>query len=313
MMDWKTKSFIQNCVACLPEKMSYEIYFQIQRHFGGLKRPHNPMRDFRNAVNILKKIRQHGYGINEKIFFEVGTGRVPLFPIAFWLGGARKTITVDLNPYLRNELILDMLFYIKNDKEQIQNIFEDFLDIERFNLLLDYSKSKSINKNSLMKLCQIEYIAPGDAAKSNLSENSINYHVSNTVYEHIPLNIICNILIEGNRIITNDGLFINNIDYSDHFAHIDKKISAINFLQYSDKEWKKYAGNKYMYMNRARHDDFVEIFKSVGHDFVEIEPNKNEIILEMLKNGKINLDEKFKQKENEILSIIGAKFITKKK
>jgi hypothetical protein len=40
----------------------------------------------------------------------VETGRVSLLPVAFWLCGAEKTITVDLNPYMRNELIADMLF-----------------------------------------------------------------------------------------------------------------------------------------------------------------------------------------------------------
>jgi hypothetical protein len=310
-MNWKVKAFIQNAVAYLPSKMSYEMYFQIQRNFGNLKKPHNPVGRFANAVNILKKIKQHGYETNGKIFFEVGSGHIPLFPIAFWLGGAKKTITVDLNPYLRNELIVDMLFFIHKEKNQIKNIFGDFLNEERFNALLDYSKSKNINKNDLLELCQIEYIAPCDAAKTNLPEKNINYHISNVVYEHIPLNIIHDILTEGNRIITEDGLFINNIDYSDHFAGMDKNISKINFLKYNDKKWDKYAGNRYMYMNRARHDDFIELFKSVGHDFVEIEPHKDEMVLELLENGKINLDTKFKEKGEEILSITGAKFITK--
>jgi hypothetical protein len=146
-----------------------------------------------------------------------------------------------------------------------------------------------------------------------LADNSINYHVSHTVYEHIPLNIIQNILEEGNRIISQDGLFINCIDYGDHFAYVDKNISAINFLQFDDRKWEKYAGNRYMYMNRARHDEFVELFRSVDHDFVEIAPNNNKTILDMLENGGLIVDKKFKTKSNEILSIIGSLFITKKK
>lgn len=312
-MNWKAKAFIQNTVAYLPKKMSYEVYFQIQRHFGNLKKPHSPMRHFFGAVDVLNKIRQQGCEINGKIFFEVGTGRVPVFPVAFWLGGAEKTITVDLNPYLRSELIEDMLFFIHEEEHQIKDIFGEFLNEERFNALLEYSKSKNINQNELLKLCQIEYLAPCDAAKTNLPKNSINYHISNTVYEHIPLNIIHNILTEGNRIITEDGLFVNNIDYADHFAAMDKNISAINFLKYNDKKWKKYAGNRYMYMNRARHDDFIELFKSVEHDFVEIESRKDEMIFELLENKEIDLDTKFKEKRKEILSITGARFITKVK
>jgi hypothetical protein len=267
------------------------------------------MGHFRGAVNVLKKIKQYGYEINGKIFFEVGTGRVPLFPVAFWLCGAGKTITVDLNPYLRKELIEDMLFCINKEKEQIKNVFGAFLDTERFNILLDYSKLKSINVKDFLELCCINYITPGDASKTNLLENSINYHISNAVYEHIPLEIIHEILLEGNRIISEDGLFINNIDYADHFAQMDKNISEINFLQYTDKEWNKYAGNRFMYMNRARHDDFLELFKCVGHEFVEVETNKDKNAIEILE--KLKLDKNFSGKEKEILSIIGARFITK--
>jgi hypothetical protein len=259
----------------------------------------------------LQKLKQYGKGINGKVFFEVGTGRVPLLPVALWLCGAEKIITVDLNPYMRNELIKDMLFFIKKSKNEIENIFGELLDKERFNILLDYNEKT--DKKNILELCRIEYIAPGDAAKTNLPENCIHYHLSYTVYEHIPLNILHDILEEGNRILAEDGLFINFIDYSDHFAHTDKSIYKINFLRYSDREWENYAGNRYMYMNRARHDEFVELFKTVGHDFLGIEFCSEKEIEEMLINNEIKLDAKFKNKSTEILSIIGSWFITKKR
>ena len=214
-----------------------------------------------------------------------------------------------MNPYLRKELIADMLFWVKKAKEQIKTIFGDFLDTERFNILLGHEESK--NKDDILKLCEIEYIAPGDAAKTNLSGNSVNYHISNTVYEHIPLETIRDILTEGGRIITEEGLFINIIDYADHFSCVDKNISVINFLQYNDKEWKKYSGNRYAYTNRARHDEFIELFKSAGHDFIEIAENKSKMAKEILENGKIKLDARFEVKGMEILSITGGTFITK--
>jgi hypothetical protein len=33
----------------------------------------------------------------------------------------------------------------------------------------------------------------------------------------------------------------------------------------------RYAGNKYMYMNRLRHDDFLDLFKSFGQKIIEVE------------------------------------------
>ena len=310
-MNWKKKAFIQNFVACLPKKISYELYFQIQRHFGGLKKPYSPISHFQVCANVLNKIIGYGYTINGKAFFEVGTGRVPLFPVAFWLCGAGKIITIDLNPYIRNELIMDMLFFIKREETKIKNIFGNLLDMERFDILLNYSRSSKIKIKDTFNLCKTEYISPGDAAKTDLPENSIDYHISHTVYEHIPLSVIENILTEGNRIISKDGLFINHIDYADHFAKMDKTISAINFLQYNDKEWEKYAGNRYMYMNRVRHTEFVELFKKVGHEFLEIETFKNKNVEEILEKNEIVLDDKFKNFDKEILSITGARLISK--
>jgi SAM-dependent methyltransferase len=208
---------------------------------------------------------------------------------------------------------MDLLFFVNGEQERIKSIFNDLLNIDRFNLLSDYCKNKKVKKDDILKLCRIKYIAPCDASKVNLEKDSIDYHVSHTVYEHIPLSIIKNILEEGNRIIADDGLFINSIDYGDHFSYMDKKISIINFLQYDDTIWDKYAGNRYMYMNRARHDDFIELFKMVGHDFLEVELYKNKEAEEILRRGNFVVDKKFENKSKKILAITGSMFITKKK
>jgi ubiquinone/menaquinone biosynthesis C-methylase UbiE len=162
------------------------------------------------------------------------------------------------------------------------------------------------------ELCRITYIAPCDAANTNLSDESIDFHTSNAVFEHIPLSILENILEEGNRIIKKEGLFIHNIDYSDHFAYSDKNISPINFLQYSDQEWNKYAGNYHAYVNRLRHDDFISLFKKARHEFLFIEPRKSQYVHELLDQSKIQLNEQFKFKGTDILSITSSLFITRK-
>ena len=106
--------------------------------------------------------------------------------------------------------------------------------------------------------------------------------------------------------------FIHRIDYSDHFSHSDQSISPINFLQYSDDEWERYAGNRYMYMNRLRHDDFISLFESAGHRIVEAQPNIDQCLQELLRNGNLHLHERFSSKPEEVLAITGAWMITQK-
>jgi len=226
--------------------------------------------------------------------------------------GAKKTITIDLNPYVKSELIMEHLNYIVNNKNQINELFGSLICEERLEKICKYYKGNNFSDKEYFKLCHIEYIAPGDASETKLDNMSIDFHTSNAVFEHIPEKVLKNILLEGNRIIKENGIFLHKIDYSDHFSHQDKSISAINFLQYPDSEWKKYAGNRYMYMNRLRHDDFLELFKESAHEVIFDKPNIDKEVLNLLKSNKISIDKKFSLKGDKVLSITSSWIVSKK-
>jgi len=298
-------------VALLPRRVSYPAYYWIQRHFGGLH-GYNPEAGLVAGIEIWKKIVNCGQDPTDKVFFEVGTGRVPLVPLSFWLMGARKTITVDINPYVRSELVGETLSYILNMDARISELFGPLIRADRLHLLREFASQDDRSPAKLFDLCQIEYLAPADASKTSIPSKSVDYHVSNLVFEHIHPTVLRAILEEGNRIVNNEGLFIHKIDYTDHFSYSDGRISPINFLQFSEIKWKLYAGNRYMYMNRLRHDDFVALLKSVGHEIVAEEVRTDGSVLELLEKGAIRLDQRFENKSWETLSITGAWFVTKK-
>ena len=310
-MHWKLKATIQNAVSRLPSAASYVAYYWIQRHFGGLRQV-NPSSRLIAGIETWKRILGQDCSPSGKVFLEIGTGRVPLVPLAYWLMGAERTISIDVNPYLKEELITEILRYVSENKEEILKLFGSLIDRRRFNYLLNFAKSPKLSAANFLDLCQIDYIAPGNAAKITLPEQHIDFHTSYTVFEHIPLSVLVDILQEGNRIIRNNGLFVHRIDYSDHFSHSDKNISAINFLQYSDYEWARYADNRYMYMNRLRHDDFMALFESVGHKIVQVQPEIDQRSKELLSTGKLILNERFSSKTKENLAISRAWIVTKK-
>ena len=311
MMRWKLKAAIQNAVSLLPSSASNAVYYWIQRHFGGLRRL-DPVSRLMAGIETWKKIQKHNYNPSGKVFFEVGTGRVPLVPLAYWLMGAEKTISIDLNPYLKDELIVECLRYISENEEKILSLFGTLIDKGRFHTLLEFCRNSRLPVSEFLDLCRVDYIAPGDAADTRLPDGSIDFHTSCAVFEQIPPEVLMRILEEGNRIVKNNGLFIHRIDYSDHFSHSDGSISAINFLQYSDDEWAGYAGNRYMYMNRLRHDDFLALFESLGHRVLEIQPSLDARSQGLLKGGSFSLNERFRLKPEEILEISGAWIITRK-
>ena len=311
-MHWKLKSKIQNAISLLPSSASYAAYYQIQRRFGGLRQI-NPVYRLSAGIEFWNRIKKQGYEPIDKTFLEVGTGRVTLVPLSFWLMGAKKTVTIDLNPYLKQELVRDTLKYISNNRSEIRNTFGSLLNESRFDSLLEFSKNPHFSVRAFLELCQIDYLAPSNAADTKLPPQSIDFHTSFTVFEHIPLAILKQVLEEGNKITTDNSLFLHRIDYSDHFSHSDSNISAINFLQYSDEEWNKYAGNKYMYMNRLRHDDFIRLFESVGHEIIEAQTFTSERTRQLLKDSDIKLDLQFQNKSAEILATESSWIISSKK
>lgn len=183
--------------------------------------------DCRAGIKTWKQIQSLDCSPSGKVFFEIGTGRVPLAPLAYWLMGAEYTITIDLNQYLKEELIIENLRYIAENEEEILKLFGSLIDKDRLNSLLSFVKESNFSMTEFFDLCRIKYIAPGDAADTDLPDKSIDFHTSYTVFEHIPIEVLRKIIREGDRIIRENGLFVHRIDYSDHFSHSDKKISAI--------------------------------------------------------------------------------------
>jgi SAM-dependent methyltransferase len=300
-MHWKTKATLQNAVSRLPSRSSYATYYWLQRHFGGLRRI-NPIARLRAGIQTWMQIEKLGRDPFNKIFFEVGTGRVPMTPLAYWLMGANSVITIDLNPYMKAELTKECLEYIADHEEDVQELFGPLLIRKRFEALLYFQRQDDFELQSLLDLCRIVYIAPGDAAKTGLGPDAIDFHTSFNVFEHIPHNVLLAILAEGNRIVRSGGLFVHRVDYSDHFSHSDTRISPINFLQYSDTQWDRYAGNRYMYMNRLRHDDFLALFESARHTILATEPTIDASALQLLREGRLNVDARFGGKAIDVLA-----------
>lgn len=308
-MNWKIKARLQNSIAALPSGISYATYYWLQRHFGGLRK-HNPLSRLVAARETWSRIQSLGIDPMGKVFFEIGTGRVPDVPVAYWLMGAKETITVDLNPYLKDELFRESIEFILTHEAEVRALFGDRLDQGRLRTLAHAHELKGTSTEAMLALCQTRYIAPADAANTDLEDGAIDFHTSYTVLEHIPVALLRAILLEGNRITKKSGAFVHRVDFSDHFSHSDQRISAINFLQYSDEEWDRLAGNRYMYMNRLRHDDYVALFLEAGHRMRLDQPETDDRSLALLRSGNFLLDQRFRDKATATLAIRGSWFVT---
>jgi hypothetical protein len=303
-MNWRLKSRIQNGVALLPASTSHAAYYWIQRHFGGLQRV-NPLRGLRAGVEILERVARAGRSAAGSTFLEVGTGRRINVPVALWLAGSRAVTTVDLHRYLREELIREDLEYIRTGREEVCRLFDGRIHENRLDRLLDFTNGRW-RLADLLDFCGFEYLAPADASILPLQSRSIDCQISCEVFEHIPPSSLKTIIREGQRVLKDGGLGIHRIDYSDHFSHSDPSISPINFLQFTDREWDRLAGNRYMYMNRLRVDDFHRLFEEAGLTILASEPDEDPTLLECVRSGDVTLNEAFTGKPDKVLCTTGS-------
>lgn len=262
-MKWKLKAAIQNVVAALPVG-SDAVYFGIQRVAGGLRSDRiNPLSRMKAAADIVAWARAAGIDVTGKTVLEVGTGHMIDLPTGMWLCGAERIITVDLHRYLSTELVSESRGIVRRKSEEIAEIFSgarNGLFEERLQILTGFS----VPDDQLLSVMNVEYRAPADAARLTLPDSSIDLHVSYTVLEHIPPDALRAILYEARRILRPGGLLIHTIDPSDHFAHDDSSITQVNFLRFSDSEWTRWGGNRFMYHNRLRAADYVKMFTDAG-------------------------------------------------
>ena len=302
-MNWKWKARVQNVVAALP--LSEQIYYAMQRTVGSLKRGRsNPLEWFDAALTMVKWIRGAGGEIAGRSFLEVGTGRNVSVPLGLWLCGAERVATVDLNTYLSDALVEETLEFVRQKREEVIKMFgaeaEQPLFLERLQRLAEFSGGTK----ELLRATNIEYASPADATRLDFPDESFDYHVSHAVFEHIPRETIAGILAEARRLLKPHGLLMHIIDPSDHFSHDDASITAINFLQFDEPEWKRLAGNKFMYHNRLRGFEYLELFEQAGARILRQREAVDEPSLEMLRNG-FRLDRQFQHIRPEQLAVRG--------
>ena len=74
-------------------------------------------------------------------------------------------------------------------------------------------------------------------------------------------------LLAGLRAVT-VGITTHSIDYSDHYARSDRRLSRFNFLKYDDAQWRPFNSGL-QYVNRLRHSDYVRLFREAGFAILE--------------------------------------------
>jgi SAM-dependent methyltransferase len=278
----------------------------MQRTVGSFRRGRsNPLEWFDAARLIAEWIKgAEGYDVKGGRFLEVGTGHNVNVPMGLWLCGASEIVTVDLNQYLSEALVAETLEFVRAKPDEVATAFGTLAEDELFQERLQQLVGLRGGMKELLSLANIKYLSPADAGRLGFPDSSFDFHISHAVFEHIPPEIIAAILKEARRLLKPQGLFLHVIDPSDHFAHDDASITAINFLQFNEREWHRWAGNKFMYHNRLRAFEYLKLFEEAGASLLRQSQAIDQSSLESLRNG-FQLDGRFHEIVPEELAITG--------
>lgn len=289
--------------------MANAIYYALQRTAGSLKPGRlSPLDSFQAAVSMVDWIKRSGQDAVGKIFLEVGTGRTVNLPTALWLCGAGRIVTVDLHPYLSEALVAESNQFVRQHRDEVQQLFGDWAQTPQFRERFDQLVNFSGGLDQTLKMMNVEYRSPADAARLDFDDGSFDFHISHAVFEHIPAEDILNILKEARRVLVSGGLLIHIIDPSDHFAHDDESITAVNFLQFNENEWHRLAGNQFTFHNRMRAFEYLELFAQAGVHVLWQQQSIDKRALQALTNG-FHLNAQFQHIPLEDLAVTSLNMV----
>jgi len=307
-MKWQYKAKIMKIMSNIP--MGGALYKFLQKKFGRLTS--DPIPNIKKQIEISNWLHKYNNLIEGKTFFEVGTGHNAIVPVGFFLSGAKRVVTVDLYRRLDYNIMKNSLFYLVKNRHLLESLYSNITNSNMFNERLDLLSKYWSTPQQFIKMANIKYLAPADAANTNLLNNSIDYHISTNTLEHISYEVIRNIFIEAKRILKDNGIAIHFIDMSDHFQHQDNSISRINFLRFSDNDWTNIAGNQFAYCNRLIASNYLNLFNEIGFDIIHMEKGIDENSMNKIKDG-FKVNEKFNSYKLEDICTTSLKIMLKKR
>jgi len=260
-MNWHSKAALMHVFSVAPygNRLHYLAQTRVTRSLPSSDEKF--AEGFDRAVKHLDAVTRFRDGdVGATRFYEFGAGWDLAIPLSFYVLGVRTQVLVDIRRLVRTELVNETL-------RKLQGIARKHSAFTIPGTLLDesgYDRSAELLQNAY----GIEYLAPCDARTTRLKSGSIDAITSTNTLEHIPTEDIRLILKECRRLLKADGVMSFIVDYQDHYSYCDSRITAYNFLKYSDSAWKFYNPS-FHYQNRLRHKDYLTLFCELGFQIIE--------------------------------------------
>lgn len=235
-MDWRLKALVFRALD-LPGGAAAHYFLQrrVTKNWPRRAVTLDALKDI--ARRVLADYARHNGSIPASVL-EIGAGRDLAVPLSLHELGVAKIIASDVNRLARLDLVNHAAAHLLAER----TAFAAWGDLDRFG---------------------VHYRAPH---RISTDGKQVDCSCSNEVLEHVPPNQLVD-LLAGLRAVTT-GITTHSIDYSDHYARSDLRVSRLNFLRYSDREWQPFNSGM-QYVSRLRHSDYLRLFRAAGFTILE--------------------------------------------
>jgi len=209
--------------------------------------PENTNLAITQGLGQIRMLRSVGANLSGTVL-EFGSGWVPAIPLLFHVAGAHETVLTDVERLMDSRTIDIARQRVRARAGEVAEVLG----------ITELEVRQRVDRGFAPR-----YLVPWDSA-AHPSE-SVDVIVSRTVLEHVPVPALEQFLHQFCRILRPGGRMYHLVDNSDHWEHIDKSLSRVNFLRYQDELiWRLSCVNTQMYQNRMRHSDYASLFQRNG-------------------------------------------------
>ena len=242
-INWKLKSFLFFIIGAF---RLHRFMFLLQKYLlksSAISRPKSK----NEWVNRLRFAEKHRIMLNRYApinasILEFGVGK-NLMQNLYLSTSVGQQLVIDRMPMADVDLIEKSRQYINCfNKRELPHLVTSIDDLRKYN----------INYLAPMNICGLDKVGVLDAC------------VSTNVLEHMSRSELRDCFNTCWHMLKVGGILCSQIDYADHYSYTDTKITKLNFLKFSEKEWNNH--NHYLhFQNRIRHHEYTDLLEDCGY------------------------------------------------
>ncbi len=210
---------------------------------------------FDDLAQLHRLMREHGQAFHG-IVLEIGAGWFPVAGIIMRLLGAEKVLLTDITRNMDHATFMTARQIVLDRLDEVA---------ERFGI--DANRARSMVQDATtLEAMGLVYLAPFDV--NSVADGSVDVIMSRACLEHIPVADLRWLMGALRPKLGPAGIMAHAVDHGDHLAYVDRSLSRLNFLTWTQAQhdlcWKLMRSGE----NRLRYQELAALFAGAGLDVV---------------------------------------------